>query len=87
MKLKILATSLLLCLLTSAAALAVEPQAAGLMPMGSVDAQQVGERPMLLAADSTYLEERAKRLHQPLKKDEHERVLQRQPREANPWWR
>ncbi|WP_304525898.1 hypothetical protein [Halomonas sp. I5-271120] len=87
MELKILATSLALCLLASAAALAMEKPAAGHMPMGNVGTQQVGARPMLLAADSTYLEQRSARLQRANGKKTFKHTQRRQVRETNPWWR
>tara|TARA_B100000700_G_scaffold246505_1_gene275450 strand:+ start:30981 stop:31244 length:264 start_codon:yes stop_codon:yes gene_type:complete len=87
MKFKVLATSLVLCLLASAAALAVETSAVSPTPQRSVSTQQVGEGPMLLAADSSQLEQLSARLQQKNSKQVSKSMQRRSVRETNPWWR
>ncbi|WP_136254273.1 hypothetical protein [Onishia niordana] len=84
MKLMIIETSLVLCILGSSLALAADRA----KPAGDAGVQPVQEAGMLLASDSRYLNERSALLH---KKVISKKVMRssptRQVREASPWWR
>lgn len=93
MKRTMLATSLVIGLLASASALAMDSSAleqdARLVQAGdAATTLQIGDRPVLLAADSTYLEQRSARLQKATgPKTPKQMQRRRSVRETTPWWR
>ncbi|MDN3556792.1 hypothetical protein [Halomonas maura] len=91
MKRTILTTSFVLCMLTSASALAMDSSALqqhrdGLHAGGGTSMMQAGERPVL-ANDSAYWEQRSAHLHKATVLRDQPQLQGRSVREANPWWR
>ncbi|RTR05936.1 hypothetical protein [Halomonas nitroreducens] len=91
MKRTILTTSLVLCLLASASALAMDSSAlqqrsAGLHAGSGASMMQAGDLPVL-ASDSAYWEQRSARLHKATVLRDQRQVQRRSVREETPWWR
>ncbi|MBB3232746.1 hypothetical protein [Halomonas stenophila] len=91
MKRTLLTTSLVLCLLAPASALAMDSSAlqqhgAGLNAGGGASMMQAGDLPVL-ANDSAYWEQRSARLHKAVVPQDQHQMQRRSVREETPWWR
>ncbi|MBB3139951.1 hypothetical protein [Halomonas organivorans] len=91
MKRMILATSLVVGLMTCGSLMAMEPlmsvsPSADLRTAGNDTALQIGESPMLLASGDAW-EMRSEPLQQPLSRKIDRPMRRQDVRETNPWWR